>query len=54
METENKVILAIFVLAIIGAIWLSVHEAAECAAVGGKYHPSTQYQHSQCEMSYKK
>lgn len=54
MEIENKIALVVVVLLIIGGIWWAVQEAVQCAAVGGNYHPSTQYQHSQCEMSYKK
>ena len=47
-------IAVIFIGAIVISIWISVHEAVECGAVGGKYHPATQYQHSQCERSYSK
>ena len=42
------------IVVIVGSLWWTIHEAVQCAAVGGNYHAQTKYQHSQCEMSYKK
>lgn len=53
-KSEGFWVTVIIIAALVISIWWSFHEAAECAAVGGNYHPATQYQHSQCELSYKK